>query len=107
MKKSMLLVVTVLISISVFAQKVKNEEGESNWDVVIADTKLSEKTGFTDNQKKAMGLGSFYVKAYNSDFDITGNKIELKATDKVFRSIIKDKFIKIYSNGGGIYQGVK
>ena len=80
MKKSMLLVVTVLISISVFAQKVKNEEGESNWDVVIADTKLSEKTGFTDNQKKAMGLGSFYVKAYNSDFDITGNKIELKAT---------------------------
>lgn len=42
MKKSMLLVVTVLISISVFAQKVKNEEGESNWDVVIADTRSTK-----------------------------------------------------------------
>jgi hypothetical protein len=54
-----------------------------------------------------MGLPSFNVKAYNSGLDINGNKIELKATDKVFRSIIKDKFIKIYSNGGGIYQAVE
>jgi len=91
----------------VFIKKIKNALNQDEWDVVIADTKLSKKTSFTDNQKKAMGLPSFNVKAYNSGLDINGNKIELKATDKVFRSIIKDKFIKIYSNGGGIYQAVE
>ncbi len=91
----------------VFIRKIKNALQQDEWDVIIADTKLSKNTSFTNNQTRAMGLPSFNVKAYNSEFDINDNKIELRATDKVFRSIKKDKFIKIYSDGSGKYKAIE
>lgn len=92
----------------VFIKKVKNNEGGVDWDVVIADTKLSEGTSFTDNQKKAMGMNSYYVKSIKiPPTDIKGNNIELSAGNKVVRNIVKEGFIKIYSNGQGVYKGSK
>jgi len=92
----------------VFIKKVKNAIGQDVWDIVIADTKLSEGTSFTDNQKKAMGMNSYYVKSIKTPpTDIKGNNIELSAGDRVVRNIVKEGFIKIYSNGQGVYKGSK
>ncbi|GAA3746669.1 hypothetical protein GCM10022422_33870 [Flavobacterium ginsengisoli] len=92
----------------VFIKKVKNAFNEDEWDVVIADTKLSEGTSFTDNQKKAMGMNSYYLKSIKMPpTDIKGKNIEIQNGNKVFRNIVKNGFIKIYSNGQGVYKSSK
>jgi len=89
----------------VFIKKAKNEEGESYWDVVIADTKLSINTSFTKNQKRAMDMNNYYLKSIKMPAtDINGKNIQIVPGDKVFRNILKEGFIKIYSNGDGVYK---
>lgn len=50
----------------VFIKKVKNALNQDEWDVVIADTKLSEGTSFTDNQKKSYGYEQLLCKIYKN-----------------------------------------
>lgn len=53
-------------------------------------------------------MNSYYVKSIKiPPSDIKGNNIELEAGDKVIRNIVKDGFIKIFSNGQGYIKILK
>ena len=89
----------------VFIKKKTNAFNQIEWDVIIADTKLSESTSFTNNQKRAMKMDSYSVKSIRQpSIDIKGSSISIRVGDKVVRNVIKNSSIKIYSYGNGVYK---
>ncbi|MFK7033396.1 hypothetical protein V3Q90_15545, partial [Flavobacterium oreochromis] len=70
----------------------------------VADTKLSSKTNFTDNQKKANEMTDFYVKSIRPKALIKGALINSLSDGKPVKKT--GKITKIYSNGSGGYGNI-
>jgi hypothetical protein len=93
----------------VFVKVVKNLiTGLDELDVKIADTKLSSRTSFTQNQKNAMRLipNPFFIRSFKSQDLIKGIASNLFQIGKQIPN--KNNFYKIYSGGSSnTYGGIK
>jgi len=97
------------ISDLAFVKQLKDAEGAViGWDVVIADTKLSEFTSLTTNQNKAKGLSEYVLKSVpnkvNDDI-FEGFGVGTKVARKIDNNV-KTPFLKIFSDGKGVFSGI-
>jgi len=77
----------------------------SYWDIIVADTKLSKSTGFSDNQKTARGMSKYYIRTTGAR--VMGPALEdFNITNEVIRNP-KFDFIKIYSDGSKVFRGIE
>jgi TANFOR domain-containing protein len=89
----------------VFVKKVAVEGEAPYWDIIVADTKLSESTGFTKNQEKGRGMNSYFVRTTGAR--VAGPVLEdYDVGDVVMRNAEFD-FVKIFSDGNKIFKGIK
>jgi hypothetical protein len=91
----------------VFVKKMVDPEGNEYWDVIVADTKLSSSTDFTENQKAARSLSSYHLRTLGVE-KIAGPDLGLGfiTGTNITRNSDFD-FIKIYSDGTGKFVGIK
>lgn len=84
----------------VFVKQDVDSRGRPFWDIVVADSKLSASTDYTDNQKVALGKSEFKIKS-GQQIDINGKAIQFSYDLLTPLRVVKSRanFIKIYSDG--------
>ncbi len=92
-------------------KKTKNDKGQDVFDVVILDSKLNVGTNWTPNQGAGQKKKNFTIKTIDQKNRLRGDSIDELSdfTNKNENPIslqLKQKFIKIYSDGKGNYKNI-
>ena len=89
----------------VFVKEVEDViTGRKYLDVIIADSKLSLSTSFTDNQKVAQKLSGFAIRQYKRENIIRG--VIPNGFEKTKDVVKNGDFVKIYSDGTGVFKDI-
>lgn len=94
-----------------FAKKIVDPgDGSVSWDIVIADSKLTEFTDFTGNQKAGKALDFYSIKTrpkdlYNEIVEDGSLKIGGQINRAKSSGGINQPFYKIYGDNAGVKQG--
>jgi hypothetical protein len=79
--------------------------GEAYLDAVVIDTKLSQSTSLTPNQRVANGLGNIVIKSIPPNSLVKGQIPQSFVVDETVRK--QSSIRKMWSDGNGNYQNVE